>query len=400
MSDSVNGFSTQTNAIITLKDGAAATLPSGVLTSMTGEWRPTDHNASPVDAWAAPAPAGPYQSPAPTGAATFDSVFGTTGSSLNGTWSLYGVDDASGDFATIDGWKITFEPQYVCMICRLCTPAPRARSDFDGDGKSDLSVFRPSEGNWYINQSTLGFGVVKWGLGGDEPVPGDYNGDNKTDFAIFRPNADGAQPDFYVLNSTTFTLSAVSWGLPGDVPVIEDYDGDGKSDFAVFRPSNHTFYVLRSFGNSISTYSSIDSGTPVAGDFDGDGKGDFATYHVDGWFVSSSINNHATYNFTRWGADGDKPVPADYDGDNRDDFAVFRPSDRTWYIRKSSGGNIIVQWGLADDTPVPADYDGDGRTDIAVYRSGTWYINRSNSGTVISQFGLGSDVPIPNRYLP
>src|SRR5206468_2852945 len=26
----------------------------------------------------------------------------------------------------------------------------RSRADFDGDGRTDVSVFRPSEGNWYI----------------------------------------------------------------------------------------------------------------------------------------------------------------------------------------------------------------------------------------------------------
>ncbi len=277
-------------------------------------------------------------------------------------------------------------------------PSTKVRADFDGDGKTDVSVFRPSEGNWYVNGSTAGFSAVNWGGSSDKPVPGDFDGDGKTDFAIFRSNLDSSQPDFFVLNSSNFTFSGSSWGVPDDLPVIEDYDGDGKSDFSVYRPSNHTFYVLKSTGGLLS-FSNIEFGTPAAGDFDGDGKGDFVTFSIDGWFLAPSNINYGSVNFVRWGAPGDQPVSADYDGDGKDDFAVFRPSDQTWYIRNSNGGNTIVNFGLGFDVPAPGDYDGDGKSDIALYRNGTWYIIRSTGGILITQFGLSGDKPIPNTYL-
>ena len=416
MSDAVNISSTQTNANVGLRDDAALLLPAGENINMNGDWKPTDHNSG--DTFPAPAPAAPYSQPAPSGTSTFASVFGVAGANLNGTWTLYVVDDASSDGGSLAGWKLTFEPDdYICCSCPLrqttvvstpdessviptCSCAPRARADFDGDGKSDLAVFRPSEGNWYLLQSSLGFGAVNWGLSGDRLVPGDYDGDGKTDFAVFRPTADSSQPDFYVLRSGNFTYGAYSWGLPGDVPVIEDYDGDQRRDLAVYRPSNHTFYALRSIDGNVMTYAGITSGVPAAGDFDGDGKGDFASYSTDGWYLASSSANFATVSYTQWGLAGDIPVPADYDADGKDDFAVFRPSDGIWYIRQSTGANAFVQFGLAGDVPVPGDYDGDGKSDVAVYRNGIWYLLRSTSGISIVQFGLGGDTPIANRYLP
>ena len=318
---------------------------------------------------------------------------------MNGTWKLYGVDDASGDVATIGGWTITFEANdYTCSVSN--TPV-KSRADFDGDGKTDLSVFRGSEGNWYLQRSTAGFTAFNWGLLNDVLVPGDYDGDNKTDTAIFRASNTAGVADFYILNSNGFTFAGYEWGSTGDIPVVGDYNGDSKTDIAVYRPSSNTWYIINSGGtpaaNTITTFGQAGD-VPVVGDFNGDGKVDLTVYRSGTWM--SQLSGGGTQN-TVLGAAGDILVPADYNGDNKEDVAIWRPSTGDWtYVPSGGGANVTIHFGSTGDIPVPGDYDGDGKDDQAVYRNGTWYLNRSTSGFFAAPFGLAADKPIPRAYVP
>jgi uncharacterized delta-60 repeat protein len=261
----------------------------------------------------------------------------------------------------------------------------RSSFDFDGDGRSDISVYR--DGVWHLLQSTGGYASAQFGLPSDKLTPADFDGDGKTDIAVYR---DGT---WYILQSSNGQISVRQFGIAGDTPLPSDFDGDGRADFVVFRPTDNVWYRQSSSGNTISNkVFGLAGDKPVAGDFDGDGKSDAAIFRpsTGDWWWQSSIDN--AQRATRWGISTDIPVAADYDGDNKTDFAVYR--DGVWYVLQSRDGALITQFGVAADKPTPADYDGDGKADLAVYRDGTWHLLKSGSGYAAQQFGLAGDSPI------
>jgi hypothetical protein len=280
--------------------------------------------------------------------------------------------------------------------------AVRSRADFDGDGKTDLSVYRASEGNWYLNRSRDGLIAAKFGVSTDIPIPGDYDNDGKTDIAVARFDSNPNNADFFVLNSLTNTVTYANWGVPGDTPVVADYDGDGKPDFAIYRSTDKTWYVLKRTNTFTNTPFGDTGDIPVAGDFDGDGKADLTVFNAStGTWKTKPSAGGSMIVVPAFGVPGDRPVPADYNGDGKDDYAFFRPSSGIWYRIDPVRGQIVAtQYGANGDIPVPGDYDGDGVVDIAVYRSGVWFLNRSTAGMTAIQYGVATDIPIPSKYLP
>ena len=278
-------------------------------------------------------------------------------------------------------------------------------ADFDGDGRTDLSVFR--SGTWFINPSTANnptsYYSQSFGAAGDWLVPEDYDGDSRTDIAVWREDSTTNQSYFHILQSATNTLRSYQFGNTGDDPgAVGDWDGDGKADLAIYRPGAQSlFYFIPSSAPTNFTVIpwGIAEDKVVRGDYDGDNRQDAAVYRPSNgvWYVMQSANLQPFY--LQWGLATDKIIPADYDGDGKTDPAIYR--DGVWYVWQSSNQQPRYQyWGISGDQVVAGDYDGDGRVDFAVRRGGVYYIlQNSNSQPFYYQFGFADDIPAASAFV-
>ncbi len=271
--------------------------------------------------------------------------------------------------------------------------------DYDSDGRTDFSVFRPSGGAWYLQRSTAGFQGLQFGANGDKLTPADYDGDGKTDISIYRSSTG----IWYILNSSNSTVTYPVFGATEDLPAPGDYDGDGKADLTVFRPSQGQWYRLNSSNGSFFAFPFGATGdVPTVGDFDGDGKNDIGIWRSSNgdWYNIRSSNGSVFGE--RFGQTGDRIAPADYDGDGKTDIAIYRPSTGLWVVRNSATATYAYYvFGAPSDIPISGDYDGDGKADIGVWRpsDGTWYIQRSsNSQVIVFPWGQNGDRPTPAAF--
>jgi uncharacterized delta-60 repeat protein len=305
-----------------------------------------------------------------------------------------------GEFTAINDGKQSVSRAYIARINDSNAATRRAPFDFDGDGKTDISIFRPSLGEWwYLKSSTGENAAAQFGAASDRIVPADFTGDGKADFALFRPSTG----EWFVLRSEDFSYFSFPFGQAGDIPAPGDYDGDGRADAAVFRPASGTWFILKSGGGTTIQQFGIEGDKPVFADYDGDGRIDTAVFRpstAEWWIQRSSSGAVSVFQF---GNGTDRLVPGDYTGDGKADAAFWRPSTGEWFILRSEDGSFFsFPFGAGGDVPTPGDYDGDGKFDPAVFRpsSSTWFVNRTTSGILISNFGTAGDLSVPNVFVP
>jgi hypothetical protein len=271
-----------------------------------------------------------------------------------------------------------------------------AEADFDGDGKSDRTVWRPSQAKFYTILSSTGTVTTPiFGAAGDIPVAGDFDGDGRVNWALWRPST-----GVWDVRSASGAHTLTTLGANGDVPVTGDFDGDGKTDLTIWSPSAAKFSTRQSSTNNVVQVAFGANGDiPVVGNYDADRKTDYALWRpsTGGWDIYLSTTS--THTLKNWGTVNDVPVPRDYDGDGKSDVSVWRPSQAKFYTILSATNTVRTPiFGANGDIPTIGDVDGDVRPDYGLWRpsTGTWDILVTATGVhQQQQWGTTQDVPLP-----
>lgn len=239
--------------------------------------------------------------------------------------------------------------------------------DYDGDGTSDIAVFRPSSGLWAIQGVTR----VYFGGGSDQPASGDYDGDGTSDIAIFRDSS-----GLWAI----WGISRTYFGSRADIPVPGDYNGDGACDIGIFRDATGLWAIK----DETRVYFGATGDWPVP--YNGAQLEKYIAIYRPAsglWAVKNSTRCY-------FGGIDDQPIPANYQGlyPNTAQLGIFRKTNGLWVVRDTTR----VYYGGASDKPAPGNYRGNWGADITIFRdtTGFWSIR----GLTRIYFGQSGDLPV------
>src|SRR6218665_891152 len=290
----------------------------------------------------------------------------------------------------------------LALIADATLAANAAKTGFNftsGSLRSAIGLYS-SNTFVYVQPLTGTPQTVVFGDIGDTPLAADYDGDGITDLAVYRPST----RQFWWKRSSDNVVSGATFGDPGDIPIAADFDGDGKTDIAIYRPSDGYFAYRRSSDDLIGYFAIGPAySVPLVGDVDGDGKSDpivfdarSKTYH----WISSGTQQTQSQSFPTVTASA-VPVVGNYISTNLSTLAVFEPIVGAAKFSYYSGGALATKSMPGPGVPLSVDYDGDGKADFAIARRGNGnhivtYIPSPHTGTATTSVTIGSTTNYPS----
>jgi hypothetical protein len=275
--------------------------------------------------------------------------------------------------------------------------------DFDGDGKTDIGIFRPSGGEWWINRSGNGQTfALQFGSSTDVIAPADYTGDGKADIAFFRPSSG----EWYVLKKRRLFIlrtavrnkrrrscsSRLRCGWKGRLRCVQTIElelvhlavkrsTDSDIPIRYQRRSTRRCGLRRRRKKPTSEYSVRPPAALSGGSKD---------RRPARWQCSSERTPTKQFKAI---------TPAT---ENLTSRSGVRRRAKWLIVRSEDFSFYGFPFGMNGDVVAPGDYDGDGKFDATVFRpsSATWFISRTTAGTQIVQFGANGDRPLPNAFVP
>ena len=156
--------------------------------------------------------------------------------SLEGTqlvWNFHGIGFLRSDFTTEKSIRFGIFGDNIVL------------GPWESSGETNPAVARLFNGYWQfsIYQTDGSIRTEYWGVNGDLPRVSDYDGDGRFDLAVFRPSE---QKTYIVLSSTNQAVIYNFGSGTADHTVRGDYTGDGIDDIVYWEPSTGTFHIMKS----------------------------------------------------------------------------------------------------------------------------------------------------------
>lgn len=308
----------------------------------------------------------------------------------------------------------------------------RAFHDYTGTGLSSYAVVRNTGGGgngaitWFVkNNDGTDTGTVfsfGHGIASDIFVDGDYDGDGISDATVYRPDLDAylvrrsSRP-----NDGLLTIPMVA-GVVGENPKnVGDFDGDNVTDGVVYVPGasagelSRTLIRLSRTGTLRELVTGENGAYPSGGvDFSGDGLADVPVQSNAGnnqaRFRLYNGANGAIFGDFNFGTPVDIIVTGNHSGNALADITTVRgiSGELNWSTRDSGTGlaqPTVILGVSATDFPQAGDFDGDGLSDVAVWRPSAtagqskFIIRRSSAPAATPlevAIGIQGDYPVSN----